>query len=163
MALRHFLQMIHFFDKAGEYAAPDSDKVAAAGEDAPRYVSYHKRIVVVSAIFGLLGAAAGLVFLYFAATGKAPAKESDSGKIILAPVMFGAMGLIFGVSLMGLFAPTAFLNGPVGEKWMQLIGTKSTLFAKFLCFLVTMLFAAFLALMCWGAWADIYRPGQPLF
>ena len=79
------------------------------------------------------------------------------------PLMFAVEGMVFGVSVACLFAPREFLTGPVGQKWMRLIGTESIVAARIVCLLITLLFSGFIALVAWGAWSDLQRPGQPLF
>ncbi len=163
MGLQHLFQIVKFLNKAGEYAQLDADKIAEAGDDAVRHVAYHRRIVFVSAILGVIGATLGLIFFYLAISGKFRVQEKAMLMMLMAPLVFGVIGLVYGVSIMGLFAPRGFLSGPLGEKWMEVVGTKSPMFARFLCFLVTLLFTAFLACVCWGAWRDHTKPGAPLF
>ncbi|HIJ73635.1 MAG TPA: hypothetical protein HPP83_05980 [Candidatus Hydrogenedentes bacterium] len=153
MALHHLFQLLGFFKEAGEYASPDEDALAQAGADAPRQASYHKRIVAVSVLFGLMGAALG-VYLIVVAVGEQKAQEG-AGKVLLAPLAFAAGGLFFGVSLMCLLAPRSFLTGPVGQKWMKLIGTQSTAVARVACFLFTLLGLGFITFMAWAAWSDM--------
>jgi hypothetical protein len=53
-----------------------------------------------------------------------------------------------------LFAPREFLTGPVGQKWMKLIGTKSVLVARIVCLIFGLIVAApFVAIgmsITWG-------------
>jgi hypothetical protein len=60
---------------------------------------------------------------------------NDIRGIILAPIMYGAGGFFFGMAIMCLVAPRAFLTGPVGAPWMKLIGTKNVLVARIACLL----------------------------
>ena len=55
--------------------------------------------------------------------------------------MFGAVGLVFGVAVACLFAPSSFLTSSVGQKWMKLIGTKSVLAARIVCLILALLIA----------------------
>jgi hypothetical protein len=68
--------------------------------------------VFVAGCFAVLGVILGLL------TSVAVASDADSAKdvrgIILAPVMFGVGGFVFGMALMCLVAPRAFLTGPIG-------------------------------------------------
>ena len=73
---------------------------------------------------GALGAAGGLAFAVAAG-------EGPNG--LMAPPLFGAAGLLVGSAAACLFAPRAFLTGPLGEKWMRLIGTRSVAVARGVC------------------------------
>ena len=101
--------------------------------DAARHARYHRKIVFVGGCFAALGVVLGLL------TSVVVASDAKSGKdikgVILAPVMYGAGGFVFGMALMCLVAPRAFLTGPVGRPWMKLIGTKSVAVARIACLL----------------------------
>ncbi len=153
MALRHLFQSIDFFREATRYLSPDENGVSQAGENARKHVSVHRIIVAVSAFFGLVGAGLGIGVLVLAAGDKVAAK--DLGKLLLAPPMFAIMGIVFGLVVTCLFAPRDFLSGPVGQKWMKLVGTESVVVARIVCFLCLMPYVAFLVLVIWAAW----RPG----
>jgi CBS-domain-containing membrane protein len=155
MALNYLSQLLGFFKEAGKYASPDEDAVERAGSEAPRHVSFHKRIVAVSVIFGFIGALIGVGMIVLAIGENAV--QDDGAEILLAPLVFAAAGLVFGVSVTCLFAPRSFITGPVGQKWMQLIGTQSAVVARVVCLLFTMLLLGFIALMAWAAWSDMQR------
>ena len=155
MALHHLFQMLRFLGGASKYASPDEDAIAQAESEAPRQVSFHKRIVAISVSFGLVGGACGVGLLIFAAGQKTAAK--DAGTLLLAPLIFAVAGLVFGVAMACLFAPRSFLTGPVGQKWMQLIGTQSIVVARVVCFLFTMLLVGFISLLVWATWSDSQR------
>lgn len=99
-------------------------------EETNRHENYHKRIMLVAAIFAAVGAALAAVLLLVVLLRK---PESMSLRALLAPVAFGFGGYMFGMSVMCLFAPTAFLTGPVGRQWMRMIGTKSVVVARIAC------------------------------
>lgn len=111
-------------DTAGGHTTPDAD---------PAHATYHRRIVGVGGCFAAVGAILGLVISIVMAC------EAKSGKdikrVILMPVMMGLGGFMFGMAIMCLVAPRAFLTGPVGRPWMALIGTKSVTVARVACFL----------------------------
>jgi hypothetical protein len=155
MALNYLFQLLGFFKEANKYTSPDEDAVVKAGSEAPRHASFHRRIVTVSVIFGLMGAALGVGMIVLAVGQKAA--QEDGAKILLAPLVFAATGLVFGVSVKCLFAPRSFLVGPVGQKWMKLIGTDSTVVARVVCLLFTMLLLGLIALMGWAAWSDMQQ------
>src|SRR5262245_44967974 len=89
-----------------------------ADAEAARHARYHRRIVFVGGCFAALGVMFGLI------TSVVVASDAKSGRdikgVILAPVMYGAGGFVFGMALMCLVAPRAFLTGPVGRPWMKL-------------------------------------------
>jgi len=155
MGLKDFFELLGFFKEASKYTSPDEDAVGRAGSEAPRHVSFHKRIVTVSIILGLMGAALG-VGMIFIAVGENAAQDNGA-EILLAPLAFAAAGLVFGVAVTCLFAPRSFLTGPVGQKWMKLIGTESTAAARSVCLLFTMLLLGFIALLVWSAWSDMQQ------
>lgn len=155
MGLNNLFELLGFFKEASEYTSPDEDAVVKAGSEAPRHASFHRRIVTVSVIFGLMGAALG-VGMIFIAVGQDAALD-DGAEILLAPLVFAAAGLVFGVSVACLFAPRSFLTGPVGQKWMKLIGTESTAVARVVCLLFTMLLLGFIVLLVWSAWSDMQQ------
>jgi hypothetical protein len=118
--------------------ADTAGALPAAGNSADvevqRYARYHKRIVFVGGCFAALGAVLGLI------TSVLMASEVKSGRdirgVILAPLLYGAGGFVFGMAIMCLFAPRAFLTGPVGAPWMKLIGTRNVLVARITCLLL---------------------------
>ena len=105
----------------------------SADTEAQHHSRYHKRIVFVGGCFATLGVILGLI------TAVVVASDVKSGKdvkgMLLAPVMYGAGGFVFGMAIMCLVAPRAFLSGPVGRPWMKLIGTESVLVARIVCLL----------------------------
>ena len=62
-----------------------------------------------------------------------PPNPRETKIILMAPFLAGIIGILEGVAVTCLFAPRAFLVGPVGQKWMSLIGTKSVLGARITC------------------------------
>ena len=154
MSFRHFRQLLGFFHEASRYTAPDDLAVREAGDDGPRHSSFHRRIVALGALLGVIGAGLGVAMI--ANIDRAPGR--DRTRILLAPLVFAAMGTIFGAAVACLFAPRGFLAGPVGRKWMQLIGTESVAAARVVCFLFMLLFAAILGVLAWAAWADMHAP-----
>jgi hypothetical protein len=131
MPLRHAFQIGKFFSEAADYANVDASAVADAGVDASRHISVHRRIVAVSLVFGLIGAAAGVAMIVLGASGAAPRKDGQS--FLLAPFLFAAMGSVLGAASSIAFVPNSFLAGPMGQKWMRLIGTNSLLVARIVC------------------------------
>jgi uncharacterized membrane protein YfcA len=155
MAFRHLLQLFGFFEEASKYASPDEDAVAQAGPDALRHVSFYRRIVAVSILFGTVGAVLGVGMIILAAGEKTPG--TDTAKMLIAPPVFAAAGLVFGVSVACLFAPSSFLTGPIGQKLMQLIGTQDIRVARAACLLWTLFLMALIALISCSVWSDMQR------
>lgn len=69
--------------------------------------------------------------------------------LIAAPVVIGGMGSIFGFCLAFAFAPTEFLKGPDGAKWMEKTGVKNILLGRLLAVVMGLLFVGFIGLMSW--------------
>lgn len=132
-----------FFRDACGYVRADPAAAAAAGDDADRRLTYHRRVVVVAAACGACGFAAGAAFVAvtylngdegWVATHWPPyAAEENFLWPVLFPLLGAAAGLLWGAALASAFAPRAFLLGPVGRKWMRLIGTRSVLGARVVC------------------------------
>jgi hypothetical protein len=100
------------------------------GVEARRHARYHYLIVIVGCFFGALGAILGIV----AAMGVvANPNPRPTRGVLVAPVMFGVGGFAFGMAIACLFAPTAFLTGPVGRPWLNMIGTQSPTLARIAC------------------------------
>jgi len=131
------MSLFEFFRKAPEFIEPDAQALEQAGDDRPKHAAYHKRIVKLAIIFGIVGAVGGAVAAVFAAVG--PRVERNHRAIILAPVLFGIGGAFFGTAIACLIAPSDFLTGPVGQKWMKLIGTRNVLVARLVCALVALI------------------------
>jgi hypothetical protein len=134
MLLIKIYELYRFFEEALTYARPDEADLEDTGAEAPYQLRVHRRIVLVSALFGLLAAGGGS--LYLIQEGNA-AQHLDS-KLLLAPFLFAAGGLLLGVALACLFAPRRFLESPVGRKWMGLIGTESIFVARLVCLILTL-------------------------
>jgi hypothetical protein len=96
--------------------------------------------VFVGSCFAVVGVVLGLITSVALLSGRV-AGPSLRG-IVLAPVMYGVGGFVFGMALMCLVAPRAFLTGPVGQPWMKLIGTNSVPVARIACLLFGLIVAA---------------------
>jgi hypothetical protein len=150
MALGHLRQLLGFFEAATKYAKPD-EGIEEADPEAAHSVAFHRRIVVASLAFGLIGAGGGVAFL-FASGGQAIEKEGIN--VLLAPLMFAAAGMIFGAACALLFVPRSFLTGPAGQKWMTLVGTQNVLIIRIVCSIFVLLLMMVMALIGWAVWAD---------
>jgi hypothetical protein len=137
-------RLIRFFTAAREHARLDRDVLRQAGDVAPRHETYHRRIVWVSGVTGVIVAVAGTAVVFMEA-----GDDREGAIAYLAPLLFGAAGIILGAAAACLFAPREFLLGPIGRRWMAFIGAKSTASARFVCAVVALLLAGialFLAL-----------------
>lgn len=142
-------QFFDFLKESVEYIQPDPAALDDAGESSQMAARYHKRIVIVAIASGVATAVAGTI---------ACALDTNSAKearmLFFAPFIFGTMGIIFGVAAACLFSPRAFLEGPVGSKWMGLIGTRNILVARIVCGILAALPIAF-GLLVW--WVESHR------
>lgn len=127
-----------FFRESCSFVQPDEQALSEAGHEAGRYANYHKRIVRVSVLLGAIGGAAGLTMAIFLGRDlyDGTAEGRDFSLMIYAPFLGAAVGLLAGVAVMCATAPRTFLMGPVGRKWMKLIGTENLLFARLICVLI---------------------------
>lgn len=121
-------QIFDFLKEAVRYIRPDDEALAEAGEQAGAAARYHKRIVIAAAVCGLVAAVGGTIALTLE-----PPRGRDTILIFAGPAIFGSMGILIGVAGAALFAPREFLTGPLGRKWMALIGTRSVLVARIVC------------------------------
>lgn len=161
--LMALFQLFKFFAELPKYVSPDEAHLRELGVDAARHASFHRRIVRSAVIAGCLGAGLGISLIAVGArtdnkdTRSVPANRSDNSgaSVLLAPLLFAAMGIVFGTATGCLFAPRAFLEGPGGQRWMRLIGTQSILVARIVCLCFTLLLLAFICLMTWAAWTDM--------
>jgi uncharacterized membrane protein YedE/YeeE len=79
----------------------------------------------------LAGLGVGVVFIL-----DVPVQQRST----VIPVLFTIGGILAGAALTLLFAPSDFLEGPVGRRWLKLVGTSNLLVARLIC----LLFAALL-------------------
>lgn len=133
-------RLLKILEASTEFIAPD-DSTEAEGDGSPlARPSYHRVIVGTSIAFAVAGVILGVVFL--AGLMDMPDKPAGGAKLFLAPLVFAVIGMFFGLAVSCLFAPTGFLTGPFGQKWMKLIGTKSVPVARLVCLLLTLAIAS---------------------
>jgi hypothetical protein len=126
--------LFDFHRQLDDYASPDPASVESAGEAGARHAAYHRRVYLCGCVFAVLGMALGIVVAIAARAEAAPTGRTARG-VWLAPLAGLMGGFFLGVSVACLFAPRAFLTGPVGKKWMKLIGTRSVVTARVACLL----------------------------
>ena len=125
MAIR---QLFVFLDHAVGYIQPDPEAVEQTTNISE--LLYHRKVVLAAAILGALAAVAGAIIAALEIGG---GKDKGIKPLILFPIVFGIVGIIVGSAVACLVAPQAFLTGPVGQKWMKLIGTNSVMTARVIC------------------------------
>ncbi|MEI8381890.1 MAG: hypothetical protein WCJ09_17305 [Planctomycetota bacterium] len=59
--------------------------------------------------------------------------------VLIFPLLGGAGGALLGSGAACLFAPKEFLTGPIGLKWMRLIGTENIIAARIVCFVASVI------------------------
>jgi hypothetical protein len=137
-------QLFDFFSSIENYVEPDAEGIGSR---------FHRFIIILS---GLCGVVLAVVFT-FVIFALRPEGQPFPPKYLLAPAIFFMFGVISGVSVSCTFAPSSFLNGPAGRKWMKLIGTESVVVARLVCGCFTILFLGFIGVMIWAVWSDIQR------
>ncbi len=106
-------------------------------------------IAVLSYGFAALGLIAGIGVLVLLFSD--PETRKDVKTALLSPLLLGGAGYILGMSLAFLFAPTSFITGESGKKWMEMVGTKSVGSARAVCATVALLAAGFFGVLAWAA------------
>ncbi len=132
--------LFEFFNAAGQFSKPDPSAIEQAGETGQHHANYHKKIVLISCVCGAVGVLGGLALSYFTAADAQTGR--DFRVVIMGPILFGAAGLLLGVALACLFAPREFLTGPLGQKWMTLIGTSNVFVARIVCLILGLMIVA---------------------
>lgn len=125
------------FKGAAEYVRPDDRAVVACGEEAPRHASYHRWIILGGIVFALGGMVVFPLGLMWEAAGKE--REVDFVAMLRGAGIGAAAGMLLGVALTCLIAPRDFLLGPMGRKWMELIGVEGVLAARAVCLIVVLI------------------------
>jgi hypothetical protein len=115
-------RIIRFFRAAAEFSRTE--------EGTASHQSYHRRIVLVSVISGIVVGVAGTTGVF----SEKPDGERDYHMLILSPFLFFMAGAFLGVGVSCLFAPRDFFLSPTGAKWMRLSGAKTVGSARFVFF-----------------------------
>jgi hypothetical protein len=130
------LDFLRLFREGLKYRRPDVDALKQSDDNRVRYATYHRRIFWSGAIWTILFAVAGpAALLQEAIHNNIRHNAFDWLEVVLVS---GAAGLFFGVAVACLFAPRDFLEGPVGSRWMRMIGTKSVGAARLVCLVVAL-------------------------
>jgi hypothetical protein len=140
MRVGPLFRLFEFFSGARDYARTDHEAVKKNGVDAPRHQLYHRVIVTCGVLGGILGFVGGVIGAFVSLKHHPVDGRTDDLYItILSPVLTAAAGMLSGVSWACTAAPGSFLNGPLGTKWMGLIGTKNLTVARFVAFVIAVL------------------------
>lgn len=137
--------LLDFFAAAVGYIHPDPE--AAEQTTDTSLLRYHQKVVLTAIVFGAFSAIASVVLMIILQE-----TANEIGTIVLMPIVFGVAGCIFGTAWACLWAPREFLAGPVGQKWMKLIGTDSVTVARAVCAMVVVAIAGLVpGMMALGA------------
>jgi hypothetical protein len=111
----------------------DAARAAAAGHPGgtPDHARMHRRILLFGLSLGGGGLAVGLLFLRSVIREDRP--NTSWGAVIAIVAMVTFIGYFVGVALGCLFAPSDFYAGPVGQRWLRLVGTQSVTAARVVC------------------------------
>jgi hypothetical protein len=120
--------------------------LAKADSSAPAS-GYHR--IIIAAGLVCFASTVALLTASLIALGPDPWLEKPLGA-----VMFVILGTLLGIALACTFAPSSFLNGPTGQKWLDFIGTRNVLAARAVCVVVTVLLGAFFAFALWAFLID---------
>ncbi|MFO0916879.1 MAG: hypothetical protein U0872_01010 [Planctomycetaceae bacterium] len=121
---------------------------------------FRRRIQRTCTVFGIIGFALGVLFLSLSA--EQILKGEIRLRMLAAPLYLGAGGMVFGVPVSCLFLPTSYLSSPAGQEWLEVIGTKSILAVRIVCFIFTLILLGLASLLIWAAWMDNFAavPGN---
>jgi hypothetical protein len=133
--------LFRFLSEASKFAGQEFE--ADAGPDA----MFHKRVVQVSTIGGVIGAVLGVAGLIVVCVSGTPKEERRGVEVLLFPFVFAAIGIVSGMSLTCLFAPDNFFQSPSGDRLLKFIGTDKVIVARIACGAVVFLVLAFLSLL----------------
>ncbi len=116
-------------------------------EENDGYGTQIRRFQVIFAIPGVILGLGGSIY------GLMHISEIESVKawvgVLVAPFSLGAAGSALGMCLACAAAPTEYLKGPSGEKWMSMIGTQNVTVARIACLVLGVLITAMFSVMTW--------------
>jgi hypothetical protein len=128
-------QILDFLKAATGYIKPDAADLDEVGGIESQASRYHTRVIIAAAVCGVIVSIAGTVGALME-----KGSEKDLKILLTAPLLFGVAGILLGVAGTCLVAPNEFLAGPIGRKWMALIGTKNVFIARIVCGILVMIF-----------------------
>lgn len=111
---------------------------------------YGRRIQRFCVVFSVPGVILGLCVSVF---GLMNLSEIETAKgwlgVFIAPFTLGGAGATLGLCIACAIAPTEFLEGPAGAKWMSTIGTRNVTVARIACIVLGLLITGLLGMMTW--------------
>jgi len=145
------------FQKSQQFDVPGEGEPAYD----PGHVATHRIIVRVGKVCGAVGiVVAGLfVFACLLVAGASAASPDRASGVSVRTVIWGTLFVIliaaatpvafyfYGTSVALLFAPSDFLRGPIGRKWLKVAGVKGIAVARVLCFVLLIAPPALIALL----------------
>jgi hypothetical protein len=144
MRIGPIFRLFEFFAGARDYARPESEALKQLEAEAPRHQAFHRVIVacgVLGMVLGLIGGILGAI-----ASSKSPAagnRPDDTFIVYLMPILTAAAGMLGGAAWACGLAPASFLNGPLGAKWLKLVGTRNVAVSRVISLTVAVLGTGF--------------------
>ena len=134
--------------------------IATSGE-APydsRDIAFHKLVVRIGLVFGGLAALATIAQVILAIVGLF-SKPGGPGVILVIALEYGAYVLalvpvayLVGIGVALVFAPNRFLRGPIGRKWLGIVGVKGPLAGRIVCLLLLAILVGIAVGIGWRIW-----------
>ena len=132
---KHMSDLKRFVDLYQE-AAQDAQVTPSTTfevDDAPRrHAKYQRRIVRLTLCSGICGLLLGLALSLVQCVQGAPRCLEG---LLRVPPLCGVIAVFFTLAVACLVVPGDFLEGPFGQSWMRIIGTKTVLGARIACLL----------------------------
>jgi hypothetical protein len=97
--------------------------------DVPRWQQMYHRVILAA---GGVGALIGAVIV-LAGIAKEGLPEQWIGRRLMGAAMLAGMGGIALAAVFGVIAPSSFLRGPIGRKWLSRVGTTNVVAARVIC------------------------------
>lgn len=123
-------------DKPGKKARPAKAARSAPSPvregDVPRWhVMYHWVILAAAVVGTLIGAA-----IVLSGIAKEGLPDQRTGKRLWGAAMLAGAGGMALAAMVGAIAPSSFIRGPIGSKWLRYVGTTNVVAARVICLIV---------------------------
>lgn len=135
-----YLRLLHQLSREANVFLNESEKLLAKQdeEEAERLRGYYRRILVLAWTFPILyGFIIPIVVPLAVYAAKRSGDYTGAGVATLIGLIFSLATSLFyifgGVAAGCLFTPQEFFDSAVGQKWLELIGTKSPTGARVVC------------------------------